>query len=130
MAALPEGTARFLIVMKEQAGLSAACEIGDWAARGQYVYNTLKATAERAQADLRKSLAGQGIDYRPVLVNNGLWVEGGAALVEGLLARDGVANRLLAIQPVAAGPVTPGASTNPLDSLESFLGIQTKTFTS
>ena len=41
-------SADYIIVMDEQADLNAAYLIEDWDERGRYVYETLKATAERS----------------------------------------------------------------------------------
>jgi subtilisin family serine protease/N-acetylneuraminic acid mutarotase len=113
MAASPDGTTKFLIVMAEQADLSAAYAISDWEARGQYVYNTLKATAERSQAALRRDLAAQGVGFSPVLVNNGLWVTAGSQVLDSVLARADVAyvmaNRLMETLPMESEPVSPDA---------------------
>ncbi len=59
-----DGTAEFVIYMAEQADLSAAFQIQDRSARGHYVYNTLRATAERTQAGLRAELARLGCCVR------------------------------------------------------------------
>lgn len=104
MAASPDGRARFLVVMKEQADLSAAYSIPDWTARGQYVYNTLKATMEASQADLRLELSARDISYKPVLVNNGLWIEAGNLVLDSIATRGDVAyvmaNRTMEVLPV------------------------------
>jgi subtilisin family serine protease len=84
--ASPDGTANVLVVMAEQADLSAAYGISDWSARGQYVYDTLKATADRTQANVRKYLEEQGIAYQTVLSVNALGLTSGKATIDALAA--------------------------------------------
>ena len=50
-----EGTADLIVVFGEQADLTAAYSMG-WEERGEYVYGTLKAAAERSQAGARAEL--------------------------------------------------------------------------
>ena len=71
------GTADFIVVMKEQADLSAAFGMTDWNARGQYVYETLSVTVARSQAGIRTQLDASGLAYRPFISINGLLVKNG-----------------------------------------------------
>lgn len=80
-------TAEFLIVLREQAGLEAAAGIRDKTERGRYVYETLTATAARAQSQIRAILDRQGVSYRPYWVSNLIWVRGDLDLVESLARR-------------------------------------------
>ncbi len=66
----------FLIILEEQADLSAAQKIPDRLARRQAVYEALKATAERTQAPLRAELEAAGLPYRPYYLINMIRVEG------------------------------------------------------
>jgi subtilisin family serine protease len=78
----------FLIIMKEQADLSAAydyesADLADGAdgikareARMDYVYRTLVETAERTQAPIREDLDALGFDYRPYYLINMIRVDG------------------------------------------------------
>ncbi len=78
----------FLIIMKEQADLSAAYdyESADLADRADgikareerlnYVYRTLVETAERSQAPIREDLDALGFDYRPYYLINMIRVDG------------------------------------------------------
>jgi hypothetical protein len=92
MSDSPEGTADFIIVMKEQADLRPAYGISDWNARGEYVYQMLLATAERSQAGIRAELAQDGIVYRPFIATNGLLVRAGTLeLANQIAARSDVA---------------------------------------
>ncbi|GAB4581218.1 MAG: hypothetical protein Fur0022_39650 [Anaerolineales bacterium] len=85
------GQADILIILAEQADLSEAYHISDWYARGQYVYNTLKATADQTQAELRALLTARQLSYRSYFALNGILVyNGDTALVDELAARNDV----------------------------------------
>jgi subtilisin family serine protease len=86
LAASPHGTAEILVIMAEQADLSAAYGIADWSARGQYVYDTLKATADRTQAAVRAYLDGQGVPYRSHISLNSLTLTASEVTVNALAA--------------------------------------------
>lgn len=86
-----EGTADFWIDLSARADLSPAYEIEDWDERGQFVYDTLMATAEASQADLRASLDAAGASYEPFYASNAILVtDGDAALVQSMAQTDGV----------------------------------------
>ncbi|MEW5987396.1 MAG: S8 family serine peptidase, partial [Chloroflexota bacterium] len=91
LEAAADGQADFIVVMAEQADLSAAYAISDWNARGQYVYDTLKATADRTQAAIRALLESQGVAYRPFLTSNSLLANGDMELINTIAARADVA---------------------------------------
>ncbi len=82
-----EGSADFILVMAEQADLSAAYEM-DWETRGWYVYQTLKETAERSQAPVIAALEAAGVSYQSFIAGNEIYVFGGsrAALNQALRA--------------------------------------------
>ena len=82
-----DGTAKFIVYLKDQADLSAAFNIEDWSARGQYVLDTMRATAQRSQAGLRAMLDGAGVQYESRYIVNALVVTGNAALVDSIAAR-------------------------------------------
>lgn len=83
--------AEFLVVMGEQADLSAAGALPTKAAKGRFVYDTLYRQAERSQAGVRAMLDGLGAPYRAHYIVNALWVRGDRALAEALAARPDVA---------------------------------------
>lgn len=68
---------RLFVILKEQADVSAAAEMGDYDARRRFVYDTLTTHASRSQADLRQSLDSLGVDYTPYYLVNALEVRGG-----------------------------------------------------
>jgi subtilisin family serine protease len=90
LAASP-GETSFLVFLSAQADLSAAATLPDRAARGQYVYDTLRAVAEGSQARLRADLDAWGVPYHPFFIVNALRVTGDEALARKLAARPEVA---------------------------------------
>jgi subtilisin family serine protease len=83
--------ADFLVYLAEQADLSAAYRITDWAERGRYVYQALADTAEHSQRDVRAQLEARGADYTPLWIVNALLVRGTQADAQSLAARADVA---------------------------------------
>src|SRR6188508_1862151 len=77
----------FIVLLSQQADLSAAYGMSDQDARGWYVYNTLRATADSSQRELRAALDRQNVSYESIWAANGLIVTGDRALVENLAAR-------------------------------------------
>ncbi|MEW6181347.1 MAG: hypothetical protein AB1522_15630 [Chloroflexota bacterium] len=75
-----DGRADFVLVMAEQADLSAAYEM-DWETRGRYVYETLKETAERTQAPVIAVLEAAGVEYQSFIAGNEIYVHGGSTAV-------------------------------------------------
>lgn len=53
------GSGSYLVYMNDQADLSAAYDIEDWDARGEYVVDTLQSVAKESQADLMRFLKAQ-----------------------------------------------------------------------
>lgn len=68
-------TTRALIVMAEQADVSAADALPTKQQKGAYVFNTLRATAERTQANVRALLTQRGMVYRAYAIANVIAVE-------------------------------------------------------
>ena len=85
----------FLIVLEEQADLSAASTIADRTARLQTVYDRLTETAERTQAPLRAELEALGVPYQPYYIVNMIRVDGHHWLMHRFEGRPGVAQVLL-----------------------------------
>jgi len=85
----------FLIVLEEQADLSAARTISAREARLQYVYETLVETARRTQSPLRAELDALGVSYRPYYIINMIRVDGRRWLMRRFAGRPGVAQVLL-----------------------------------
>ncbi len=72
------GQTDYFIWMVEKADLSPATQLPTKLAKGQFVFETLRATAERTQKDLRRFLDGQGVDYQPFYIANKILVRGGS----------------------------------------------------
>jgi hypothetical protein len=86
------GQTDFFVWMSEKADLSPAAQLHTKAEKGQFVYETLLATANRTQADLRRTLDGQGVTYEAFYIANKVLVRGGSqALLTTLAARADVA---------------------------------------
>jgi len=85
----------FLIILAEQADLSAARTIPERESRLQYVYETLVETAQRTQVPLRAELEMLGAPYRPYYIINMIRVDGHRWLMRRLAGRPGVAQVLL-----------------------------------
>lgn len=64
------GSSDALITFSEQADLSGADNLATKLEKGQYVYNALRAVAERTQAPIRKMLQDRGIPYQSFYVVN------------------------------------------------------------
>lgn len=84
----------YLIIMAEQADLSAAYTRPDRETRLRYVYDTLVETAERTQAPVREELERQGISYRPYYLINMIRVDGPRLSVARFARLPGVAQVL------------------------------------
>jgi len=86
-----QGEATVFVVMRKQAEVSAAYTVRDRVARLQYVYETLKETAQRTQSPLLTILKAQGVPYRSFFIRNMVLLHGDAALLAQLAARQDVA---------------------------------------
>jgi subtilisin family serine protease len=107
-ASTPDHRSEFLVVLREQADLSAAYSIRDWAERGRFVYRTLTEQAERSQAGVRAILTARGVPYQPLWAVNALVVRGSAQDAALLAGRADVAalraERVAALPPATNSP--------------------------
>jgi len=85
------GEAEFLVILAEQADLSAAAAWPTREARLHYVYDRLREVALRSQPALRAELDAAGVSFRPFYIVNMLAVKGDRALITRLVARSEVA---------------------------------------
>jgi|GEM_PF-1675162 len=113
LAASPEGTATFIVYLKEQADLSAAFAMKDWVARGRYVVDTLRRTAERTQAGLLAELDKAGVEYKSHYIVNAVVVRGNLELLNRIAGRPEVAfigpnTAIPAPRPVSVEPSADG----------------------
>lgn len=101
-------TADTLVLLAEQADLSPAHALDSKAARGQFVYATLRETAQRAQAPLRAWLDARGVPYRAFYIVNAVQVKADRDLLLALAARPEVgrivANPKITLPPLPAEP--------------------------
>jgi hypothetical protein len=84
------GSSEALIVFSEQADLSGAANLPTKLEKGRYVYNALRAVAERSQAPMRKLLQERGITYQSFYVVNMIKVTASRDLLYELAAHDEV----------------------------------------
>ena len=109
-----EGRADFVVTFAEQPDLAPAYALG-WAARGDFVYNTLQETAARSQAGAGADLDARGLRHQTLLAANALYVwAGDLEAAEALAGRPEVgivrAARTSYVDPIlAAAPAAPDA---------------------
>ncbi len=85
------GTANFIVEMAVQADLSAAYDISDWNARGQYVVDALEEVAQATQAPVIAYAEGNGLEYASFLAGNQVFVRAGTQVAaEAIAAMPGV----------------------------------------
>jgi hypothetical protein len=85
------GSATFLVVLRTQAETtSIAARTRDRHAQGVAVYDALRASAQRTQADLVATLDALGVSYQPFWIANAIAVRGDRALVTMLASRPDV----------------------------------------
>ncbi len=116
LSQLNSGSADFIIMMTEQADLSAAYQLQTKAEKGQYVFDTLTATADRTQADLRAYLDSQSVDYQAFYIVNAILVKNGTLdLAQSIAARPDVAtisaNHTFQLQEPMINPDAPNSPT-------------------
>jgi subtilisin family serine protease len=108
-------TADFFVWLSDQADLSPATRLATKTDKGQYVYATLRSTAERSQPSLLAFLDQQGAAYRSFYIINAILVRrGDLSLALSLAARPDVARitsnpRIQILQPFLhpIGPKSP-----------------------
>lgn len=109
---------RLFVIWREQADVSAAAGMDDYAARRAYVYDTLVAHANDTQAEVRTVLDRLGVDYTPYYLVNAIEVRGGPLLELWLNSRPEV-DRVLhspVLRPLpAAVPQSRGVEPAPAD---------------
>ena len=85
------GTTPIVILLADQADLSAAYQMKDQDARGWFVYNTLTQHAARTQTALRRELEARGMSYQTFWAANMIVTTADRASIESLAAREDVA---------------------------------------
>lgn len=112
----------FFIIMAEKADLSPAYALSTKAAKGEFVFNALRATAERTQKGVRDQLARQGVAFQPFYISNKIYVPAGnLSLALALAERADVArltpNRTFQLQE----PIVEPNDGSHIDAIESNL---------
>ena len=108
LADAADGQAEMLIVLAEQADLAPAAGLTTKAAKGRFVFERLRATAERTQGPLLAELARLGAPSRPFWAANFVWTKCDLALAQALAEREDVArletNPRLVLDPPSVDP--------------------------
>ncbi|WP_428266663.1 S8 family serine peptidase [Haliangium sp.] len=99
-----EQEADFWVVFADRADLSGAAVIDDWTERGQYVYDTLVATAEASQAGVQATLDGDTVSYQSYWIANVIFVKGGSEELVAELASDAAVERITADETMEIEP--------------------------
>jgi len=82
----------FFVWLADKADLSPAYRLQTKEEKGRFVFDTLRAYAERSQQDLRAYLDAQDVKYEPYYISNKILVRGGSQeLLQNLAERPDVA---------------------------------------
>jgi len=81
----------FLVILNDQADLTAADRLTTKAAKGRYVYETLYAAAQRSQQPIIAWLQQRVVPYRSFYIVNAIWVKADRDTALALAARSEVA---------------------------------------
>jgi len=82
--------AEVLVVLRPEADLSTAGTLPTKEARGRYVYETLRAVAEKSQRSLRAALDARGVEYQSFYIVNALKVKADEGVVRMMAGRPDV----------------------------------------
>jgi subtilisin family serine protease len=107
----------FWVVMREKANLAAAYSIGDWEARGLFVYQRLQAVANRSQAQIRGLLMNRRLNHQPYWIANAIRVTADKETLQQLAARPDV-ERIVADGAYSIPPSEPANSQPGVDAVE------------
>lgn len=83
--------AEFLVILADQADLSAAEKLQTKEEKGWYVYNTLYEKAQATQRPILDWLKANGVEHRAYYIVNMIWVKGRIDVAQALAARSDVA---------------------------------------
>ena len=90
--AVADTETEFLIVLDQQADLTAVANITDKTERGTVVYAQLTAVAQQTQAPIIAELEAANVPYQRFWVTNMIWARGKRALITKLAQRTDVAH--------------------------------------
>jgi subtilisin family serine protease len=113
---------QILLVLRQQADLRAATALPTKAAKGRYVYETLRSVAEATQPGLRAMLDARGAPYQPFYLVNAIHVRADLELVRALAARTDI-ERILpnpSVRGVHASLSGQGLPDSPLPFLDDY----------
>ncbi len=85
-----KGTARVLVILKEQADLSGANNLTAKTDKGTFVYQQLTDVAVRTQGPMRTFLDSRGANYRAYWIQNMFMVDVDAGLLQEITQQPGI----------------------------------------
>ena len=83
--------AEFIVVLSDQADLSAAFNLATKAEKGRYVYGELRNKSQATQAPILQWLRERAVEYRSFYIVNAILVKGNREIAQALAARPDVA---------------------------------------
>ena len=83
--------AEFMVVLADQANLSAAATMRTKTEKGRYVYDTLRNKSQTTQSPILRWLRERGLEHRSFYIVNAVLVKGTREIAEALAARPDVA---------------------------------------
>ncbi|MEZ4926635.1 MAG: S8 family serine peptidase [Saprospiraceae bacterium] len=81
-ASNPDSAVEFLVIMQEQADLSAAKQLKKKEEKGRYVFQTLAGLSQQTQRNIRDMLHVEAESFQSFWIINALWVKGNKTLIE------------------------------------------------
>ena len=90
LSSAQSGETEFLVILRDQADLSAAASLESKLEKGTYVFETLSQIAAVTQKPIRASLDAAGVQYHPFWIVNMLWVRGDFQIVQQIAQRQDV----------------------------------------
>ena len=86
-----EGSAKVLVILKEQADLSAAKSLETKVDKGTFVYQQLTSVVNQTQGPMRTFLESKGADYRAFWIQNMFMVTVNSKLLKEIVMQPGIA---------------------------------------
>jgi hypothetical protein len=86
----PDTVVEFLVIMQQQADVSAAKKLRKKEKKGQYVFETLSNFSQTDQRGVRDLLQAENAPMHSFWIINALWAKGNVALIEKLAQRPDV----------------------------------------
>ena len=85
--------AEFMVVLADQADLSAAATMRTKTEKGRYVYNALRNKSQTTQGPILRWLSQRGLEHRSFYIVNAVLVKGTREIAEAWLPAPSGANR-------------------------------------